>query len=140
MVYLPREVLMVSSSIAARRINADRYIPTAKRSCLMSNKIELPNSWVCTGGELKPKSGASLSNTWMLSGKEIKPKSGATLSNTWVWDGKELKPKSGATLSNTWVVSGGKVKPKSGATLSNTFEIGTLPILVVAGKLVLRLW
>ena len=59
----------------------------------MSNKIELPNSWICAGGELKPKSGASSSNTWVLSGKEIKPKSGATLSNTWVWDqSTELKP------------------------------------------------
>ena len=32
----------------------------------MSNKIELPKSWVCDGKELKPKSGATTTNTWVF--------------------------------------------------------------------------
>ncbi|MBI5639261.1 MAG: hypothetical protein HZA17_02440 [Nitrospirae bacterium] len=44
---------------------------------------------------------------------EIKPKSGATLTNTCVWDGKELKPKAGATLKNTWEITGDVPVPVS---------------------------
>jgi hypothetical protein len=106
----------------------------------MANKISLPSSWTCDGKELKPKSGARLSNTWVFDGKEIKPKSSASLSNTWVWNGTELKPKSGAKASNTWVVAGNKVKPKSGASLSNSYDCGGENILVIAGKVALRLY
>ena len=87
----------------------------------MANEIEIPRDWVCDG-------------------RELKPKSGATSSNTWVWDGKELKPKNGASSSNTWVIDGRKAKPKIGAVSANTYDIGDAPILVVAGKLVLRLF
>jgi hypothetical protein len=47
----------------------------------MANSIQLPKDWVCTGSELKPKSGAILANTWVLAGNVIRPKSGAKLSN-----------------------------------------------------------
>lgn len=106
----------------------------------MANSVELPRDWVCSGNELKPKSGASSSNTWVLSGNEIKPKVGASSSNTWVWDGKELKPKTGASSSNTWVVDTQKVKPKVGASSSNTYSVDGQSILVIAGQLALRLW
>jgi hypothetical protein len=75
-----------------------------------------------------------------MTGKEIKPKINASSSNTWVWDGKELKPKLGALSSNTWVVENKKARPKTGATSANTYDVGDLPILVIAGKLALRLW
>lgn len=58
----------------------------------------------------------------------------------WVCDGKELKPKTGATSANTWIVDAQKVKPKTNANSSNTFDVGRLPILAIAGQLVLRLW
>ena len=87
----------------------------------MSNKVELPSNWVCDGMELNPKTGASSTNTW-------------------VCDGKELKPKTSASSSNTWLIDGQKAKPKTGANSSNTYDIGRLPILAVAGQLVLRLW
>lgn len=57
-----------------------------------------------------------------------------------ICDGKELKPKQGAVSSNTWIAENGKVKPKTGANSANTYEVGSLPILAIAGKLVLRLW
>lgn len=96
--------------------------------------------WVCDGRELKPKTGASFSNTWIFDGREIKPKSGANFSNTWVFDGHELKPKSGANFSNTWIIEGGRCRPKSGANSSNTWNVGTAPILVIAGAIVLHLY
>jgi hypothetical protein len=111
----------------------------AKMPKLAWNGREI-SGWVCDGKELKPKNGASSSNTWVFDGKEIKPKSGASSSNTWVWNGKELKPKSGASSSNTWVVEGGKAKPKSGASSSNTWDVGSAPILVIAGAIALRLY
>jgi len=43
-------------------------------------------------------------------------------------------------LPGNWVCDGKELKPKTGANSSNTFEIGRLPILVVAGQLALRLW
>ena len=64
----------------------------------------------------------------------------ATSSNTWVWNGSELKPKMGARSSNTWVVAGNKVKPKSGVNSGNTYDCGTENILVIAGKVALRLY
>ena len=70
----------------------------------MSERIEIPSDWVCTGAELKPKAGANSGNTWVLSGSEIKHKTNATSANTWVWDGRELKPKKNAASSNTWVI------------------------------------
>lgn len=106
----------------------------------MAGSINLPSDWVCNGRELKPKVGATSANTWMFDGKEIKPKVSATSANTWVWNGTELKPKVGASSANTWLVDGGKAMPKVGHSSANTFSVGTLPILVVAGKLVLRLW
>lgn len=106
----------------------------------MANKIELPRDWVCDGKELKPKSNPSSSNTWVFDGKEIKPKTNATSSNTWVWNGSELKPKNNSSSSNTWVIEGNKAKPKVNASSSNTYEVGASPILVIAGKLVLRLF
>lgn len=33
-----------------------------------------------------------------------------------------------------------KARPKTGATSANTYDVGDLPILVIAGKLALRLW
>lgn len=128
-------VLLSSQYLGMARLELNH-----QRESIMTNKVKLPSNWVCNGNELKPKTGASSSNTWILDGKEIKLKSGASSSNTWIWDGKELKPKSGASSSNTWVIDGQKAKPKTNASSSNTYEIGTLPILVVAGDLVLRLW
>lgn len=96
--------------------------------------------WVCDGKELKPKSGANFGNTWVFDGRYIKPKSGANFSNTWEFDGRELKPRSGANLSNTWIVEGGKCRPKSGANFSNTWNVGTAPILVIAGAVALHLY
>lgn len=121
----------------ARRI-CNEY--SEEKGIVMANTIEIPGNWVCNGVELKPKSGANFSNTWVMSGKEIKPKTNALPSNTWVWDGKELKPKQRALSSNTWVIENKKAKPKSGATSANTYDVGDLPILAIAGKLVLRLW
>ena len=58
----------------------------------------------------------------------------------WICNGAELKPKSGANSTNTWVVENKKARPKTGATSANTYDVGDLPILVIAGKLALRLW
>ena len=63
----------------------------------MTNRIELPANWVCTGTELKPKNGATSANTWVMSGDEIKPKAGALSSNTWIWTGRELLCSDGLT-------------------------------------------
>lgn len=98
------------------------------------------NGWICDGNELKPKYGANSSNTWIYANGEIKPKYGANSSNTWVFNGKELKPKYGANSSNTWVLEGNKIKPKYGANSSNTINVGDAPILVIAGRTVLRLF
>lgn len=98
------------------------------------------DGWLCDGKELKPKHGANSSNTWVYQNGEIKPKFGANSSNTWVFNGRELKPKFGANSSNTWILDGNKLKPKFGANSSNTWNVGTAPILVIAGKAVLRLF
>jgi len=107
---------------------------------VMSTRIVVPREWACNGAELKLRNGATASTTWIFDGKEIKPKTGAVSGNTWLFDGKELRPKAGATSSNTWTVERDRIKPKSGATSTNTYEIGDLPILAVAGHLVLRLY
>jgi hypothetical protein len=78
--------------------------------------------------------------SWNGDGKEIKPKSNAASSNTWVWNGSELKPKNSPSSSNTWVIEGNKAKPKVNPNSSNTYEVGSSHILVIAGKLVLRLF
>ena len=96
--------------------------------------------WVCDGRELKPKMGANFQNTWIFDGREIRPKSGANFQNTWIFDGRELKPKTGANFQNTWIIEGGKAKPKTGANFKNTWNVGTAPILVIAGALVLHLY
>jgi hypothetical protein len=106
----------------------------------MVRSVALPSDWVCNGRELKPKIGATSANTWLFDGKEIKPKIGATSGNTWVWNGTELKRKIGATSADTWVITGGKANPKVSPSSTNTVSVGTLPILVIAGGLVLRLW
>lgn len=98
------------------------------------------DGWVCSGNELKPKSGANSSNTWVLQGNEIKPKFGANSSNTWIRSGNEIKPKFGANSSNTWVLSGNTIKPKFGANSSNTWQVGSAPLLVIVGKVILRLF
>jgi|GEM_PF-4431127 len=43
------------------------------------------NGWLCTGSELKARSGASSADTYIFNGREIKPKSGANSQNTWVF-------------------------------------------------------
>ena len=96
--------------------------------------------WICDGHELKPKSGANSANTWIFNGREIKPKSGATSVNTWIFDGRELKPKSVSTSANTWIIEGNHAKPKSDANSRNTWNVGSAPILVIAGALVLHLY
>lgn len=58
----------------------------------------------------------------------------------WVCDGKELKPRSCANSRNTGVIVNGKAKPKSGANSPNTWNVGSAPILVIAGALVLHLY
>lgn len=98
------------------------------------------DGWIFEKGELKPKRGASLSNTWVFDGKEFKPKIGASLSNTWVYDGKVIKPKINANSSNTWVYNGKEVMPKNGANSSNKWDIGTAPMAIVIGKIILRLF
>ena len=133
-------ILPIDSPIGARM----RCVPVSE-ACRqagsgMANKISLPSNWKCDGKELKPRSGASFSNTWVFDGKEIKTRSGASFSNTWVWNGKELKPKSGASFSNTWVVDGNRVKPKTGANSGNTYDCGDENILVIAGKVALKLY
>lgn len=98
------------------------------------------DAWICVNNELRPRSGATSSNTWILQGNEIRPKSGATSSNTWVRSGNEIRPKAGATSSNTWVLHGNTIRPKSGATSSNTWDVGNAPLLVIVGKVILRLF
>ena len=65
---------------------------------------------------------------------------GGALADTWVWNGKELKPKQGASYSNTWVVDGSRVKPKQGANSGNTYDCGKESILVIAGKVALKVY
>lgn len=96
--------------------------------------------WICDGKELKPKFGATAANTWVFTGREIRPKVGATVSNTWVFDGRELRPKTGATAANTWIITGNKARLKAGVNAANTWDVGTAPILVIAGALVLHLY
>ncbi|MGQ3083941.1 MAG: hypothetical protein ACT6RO_12330 [Hydrogenophaga sp.] len=134
------ESMCVVCPIPALHTGHGRRHSSMSKEATLANSVELPRDWVCSGNELKPKSGASSSNTWVLSGNEIKPKAGASSSNTWVWDGKELKPKTGASSSNTWVVDTQKVKPKVGASSSNTYNVDGQSILVIAGQLALRLW
>lgn len=98
------------------------------------------DGWVCVNSELKPRSGATSSNTWILQGNEIKPKFGATSSNTWVRVGNEIRPKFGANSSNTWVLQGNTIKPKFGANSSNTWNVGDAPLLVIVGKVILKLF
>lgn len=98
------------------------------------------NGWVCDGRELKPKFGANMQNTWIFDGREIRPKTGANFGNTWIFDGRELKPKTGANFQNTWIIEGNKARPKTGANFKNTWNVGTAPILVIAGALVLHLY
>lgn len=98
------------------------------------------DGWVCVGNELKPRVGATSANTWILQGNEIRPKSGATSGNTWVRSGNEIRPKSGATSSNTWILQGNTIRPKSGATSSNTWNVSDAPLLVIVGKVILKLF
>ena len=44
------------------------------------------------------------------------------------------------SLPSKWVCDGTTLKPKYGATSSNTYDVADVQILVIAGKLVLRLW
>lgn len=122
------------------RVHLLRSAFSLTKRALMPNAVALSKDWVCSGSELKPKTGATAATTWLLSGNEIKLKQGFSASNTWVWDGKELKPKQGATSANTWVVDSQKARPKQGATSGNTFNVDGAPILVIAGQLALRLW
>ena len=96
--------------------------------------------WICDGRVLKPKVGATAANTWVFTGREIHPKVGVTAANTWVFDGRELRPKVGATAANTWIIDGNKARPKAGANAANTWDVGSAPILVIAGALVLHLY
>lgn len=98
------------------------------------------NGWICAANELKPKTGANSHNTWILAGNEIRPKAGATASNTWIKTGDEIRPKTGATASNTWVLHGSTLRPKTGANQSNTWDVGSAPLLVIVGKIILRLF
>lgn len=98
------------------------------------------DGWICANNELKPRSGATSQNTWILQGNEIRPKSGATSGNTWVRAGNEIRPKSGATSSNTWILQGNTIRPKSGATSANTWDVGSAPLLVIVGKVILKLF
>ena len=47
------------------------------------------------------------------------------------WNGKEIKG---------WICDGKVLKPKVGATAANTWDVGSAPILVIAGALVLHLY
>ena len=47
------------------------------------------------------------------------------------WNGREI---------NGWICDGKELKPRSGATSSNTWDVGSAPILVIAGAVVLRLF
>lgn len=98
------------------------------------------NGWICDGKVLKPKHGATDANTWVFTGREIRPKVGPSAATTWIFNGRELRPKVGAKPSNTWIIDGNKSCPKAGANDANTWDVGTAPILVIAGALVLHLY
>lgn len=102
-------------------------------------KIELPRDWTCNGSELKPRSGSS-ADTYVYQGGELKKKYNASSSDIWVFNGTELKKKYNASSRDIWVVSGGKIKPKYNSSYSTTYDLGSQPILVAFGQLILRLW
>lgn len=79
------------------------------------------NGWICSGDELRPRTGANSHNTWILRGNEIRLKAGGSPSGTWVRQGDEIRPKVGANSHNTW-------------------NVGNAPLLVIVGKVILRLF